>query len=495
MPYMKVVRAVSFAVALLVSGGATGFEPATGSEVYVAVLRAVIPLFRRDIDPEVGVNVEEMKVEGDWAYAQFVPIDSGGPIDWSKTKFAADHAAGRMSPWVFALLHKDAAGEWQVLEYRIGAKTADWPTWIARHHPPDALVSAAGKASAPVTTPPAVPPVPAPSSAESSPPQAIGAGAVPPASSDAEEPRRKPDAASDDEATTRSPEKIGREVTTSAEARAAKLTADGEAAYAVHDDVTALARYDEALAIHPNFTLALKNRAKVYARANDLIRAMADLDRAIEIDPRYADAFNNRGTLWVLLKDSARAKADFDKTIEIAPRTWQAHVNRARLLIAEKRWDAALADFDAAIEINPKFDWIFTERGNLQFERKHYEEAISDYGRAFAIKPRAFHLVNRAIADLALGRLAEAVYETSQAIAMDPKIPSAYYIRARARFRSKDFAAAIIDLDVAIDLKSEARFFAWRSAAYRALARPAEADRDLVEARRLDPKVKIPTTP
>ena len=148
-----------------------------------------------------------------------------------------------------------------------------------------------------------------------------------------------------------------------------------------------------------------------------------------------------------------------------------------------------------AVAIDPKVEALFVHRGNVQFERKHYEEAIADHGRAFAIAPHPSHLVNRAMAELALGRLAEAVYDTTRAIATDAKMPDAHFVRAQARFRSKDFAAAIIDLDTAIGLKTDARFFAWRSAANRALGRHQEADRDRAEARRLDPKVSVPTTP
>lgn len=489
--HRKSLGVLPLVLTLLFAEGPAAMEPAPGSGSYMSVLNAMMPSLRRDISPDVGLNVEVMQVEGDWAYAQFVPIDIDGPIDWSKTRFAADHAAGRMSPWVFALLHRDATGEWRVLEYRIGAATADWPTWIAHHHPPDVLVAAARKTPAQTIAPSAT----VPSNATSSSAIAIGSGTSPTGSSDIGDLEHLLDVAPNDGAAPPSPVKTDRDPPSSGEARAARLTTEGDAAFAAHDDVTALARFDEALALHPTFTRALVSRAKVYSRAKDPIRAMADLDRALEIDPRHARASNNRGVLWNQLKNPARAMADFDKAIELDPRMWQPHVNRGRLHVEAKRWDAALAEFDAAIEIDPKVDTIYVDRGNLQFKRRHHEEAIADYGRAFEIKPRAFHLVNRAMAELALGRLAEAVYDSTHAIAMNPKMSIAYYLRAQARFRSKDFTAAIADLDVAIDLQPDARYLAWRSAAHRALARLPEADRDLAEARRLDPKVSVPTPP
>ena len=47
--------------------------------------------------------------------------------------------------------------------------------------------------------------------------------------------------------------------------------------------------------------------------------AIADYDKAIEINPQYADAYINRGIAKYDLKDYQGAIADYDKAIEINP--------------------------------------------------------------------------------------------------------------------------------------------------------------------------------
>ena len=57
------------------------------------------------------------------------------------------------------------------------------------------------------------------------------------------------------------------------------------------------------------------------------------------------------------------------------------------------------------------------------------------------------------------------------------------------------YARALADVDVAIRLDPAARHYALRSGANRALGRRADAERDLAEARRLDPNVRVPRIP
>ena len=55
------------------------------------------------------------------------------------------------------------------------------------------------------------------------------------------------------------------------------------------------------------------NRGVVWHEKGDDDRAIADYNDAIRLDPNYALAYNNRAVAWQAKGDTARANADFDK--------------------------------------------------------------------------------------------------------------------------------------------------------------------------------------
>ena len=57
----------------------------------------------------------------------------------------------------------------------------------------------------------------------------------------------------------------------------------------------AIADYDKAIELDPNFALAYMNRGKAKAELKQYSEAIADYDKAIELDPNFALAYTNRG--------------------------------------------------------------------------------------------------------------------------------------------------------------------------------------------------------
>jgi tetratricopeptide (TPR) repeat protein len=84
-----------------------------------------------------------------------------------------------------------------------------------------------------------------------------------------------------------------------------------------HDE--AIADYDKAIALDPNFALAYSNRGLAYAKKGDVDRAIADYTKAIALDPNFADAYTNRGVACYMRGDKEQAIADFRKALEIDP--------------------------------------------------------------------------------------------------------------------------------------------------------------------------------
>ena len=61
---------------------------------------------------------------------------------------------------------------------------------------------------------------------------------------------------------------------------------------------TAVADYDKAIALDPEFAMAYNNRGLAYAGQYQFDRAIADYSKAIELDPKLAVAYDNRGLMY-----------------------------------------------------------------------------------------------------------------------------------------------------------------------------------------------------
>ena len=59
------------------------------------------------------------------------------------------------------------------------------------------------------------------------------------------------------------------------------------------------------------------NRGNVWRAKGELVRAVADYDRALKLDPNYAVAYLNRGVTLLLLGREEEAKRDFERTLQL----------------------------------------------------------------------------------------------------------------------------------------------------------------------------------
>ena len=85
------------------------------------------------------------------------------------------------------------------------------------------------------------------------------------------------------------------------------------------DDRCALADYNRAIQLNPNYALAYYNRGTLkYGNLNDPQGALADYDRAIQLNPNYADVYYNRGILkYRKLGDRAGGIADIQASAKL----------------------------------------------------------------------------------------------------------------------------------------------------------------------------------
>jgi tetratricopeptide (TPR) repeat protein len=154
------------------------------------------------------------------------------------------------------------------------------------------------------------------------------------------------------------------------------------------DPDRAIADYNRAIEINPNFADVYNNRGLAWDIKGDYDRAIADYSKAIEIDPRFSDPYNNRGIVWDIKGDYDRAIADYNKALELYPHFAGAYYNRGNVWYMKGDPDRAIADYDKALEIDPRFSVAYNNRGDAWGKKGDYAQAIADYDRALAADPR-----------------------------------------------------------------------------------------------------------
>lgn len=152
----------------------------------------------------------------------------------------------------------------------------------------------------------------------------------------------------------------------------------------------ALAEYQLALLLDPNYADALNNRGAMYREEGKVDLAIADLNRAIELEPKHRAAFFNRALTWREVGEHDRERADLDRAITVAVTDagkGDAYLERSVTREAADDSTGALEDAQRATELNPHSARAWNRLGNLQLNKQHYPEAVAGYRHALELAP------------------------------------------------------------------------------------------------------------
>jgi tetratricopeptide (TPR) repeat protein/S1-C subfamily serine protease len=246
----------------------------------------------------------------------------------------------------------------------------------------------------------------------------------------------------------------------------------------------AIADYDRAIAINPEFAEAYIGRSGTYYFLKNYPKVVADCDRAIAINPRLSDAFINRGLTHYDLMEYPKALADYNKAISINPKNALAYNNRGVIYYDLKEYLKAIADYDKAIAFNPTLVDAYINRGNSYDDLKQHIKAIADYDQAITIDPENVGAyTNRGIAYDNQKNYSKAIIDYTTAITINSEYAFAYYKRGQSFANSKEYLKAIADYTKAIAINPEyAEAYANRALAY---GNTPQAKQDLQTAAQL----------
>jgi len=149
----------------------------------------------------------------------------------------------------------------------------------------------------------------------------------------------------------------------------------------------AVASYDRALALRPDYAECHFNRAVALHELHRFDDAVAGYDRAIALKADHAEAHHNRGLALSMLGRLEAALGSHDRAVALKPGYVQAHFSRALALQQLGRLDDAVAGYDKAIALRPAYAEAHANRGAALQKLQKLEAAVAGFERALEIDP------------------------------------------------------------------------------------------------------------
>lgn len=173
---------------------------------------------------------------------------------------------------------------------------------------------------------------------------------------------------------------------------AKKYVKHGLERFARNDIVGAIADFDHALEVDPNYAEAFLNRGKARRAAGDLDGAIEDYELAVGLAPILGSnnhditgAYLNRGYIRSNRMDIEGALADFDHAIKYDPNDAEAYFKRGRAFLIVGNPKFAIADFDKSISLDDRNPLVFAERGYARQTQGQSTEAQKDFERGLKL--------------------------------------------------------------------------------------------------------------
>ena len=259
----------------------------------------------------------------------------------------------------------------------------------------------------------------------------------------------------------------------------------GDRQLAQENPKAAIAHYDTALTLNPNFASAYFNRAIAKNRHGDSEGAIADYDNVIRLNPENTKAYNNRRHVKSELGDFEGAIADCDNAIRLNPEDAAAYNHRgiekaklgeskadqAEIAAAQQHYQDAIHDWTQAIKLDSEhvpaykknrglvkryLGQLAASQGNTTTAQQYYQAAIDDYTHVLELNPEdAAAYNNRGIAKAHLGDTEGAIEDYDNAIRLDPEDAIAYRDRGRSKEALGQEEAAKADFKKAKELNPD----------------------------------------
>lgn len=213
----------------------------------------------------------------------------------------------------------------------------------------------------------------------------------------------------------------------------------------------AIAEFDHAIAMRPDFAEAFNNRGSARFASRAYGEALADLDKALSLDPRLVSALFNRGQTYNAMGRFDDAIRDFNGYIAATPDDPDAYFNRAYAYRQTGQYELAIADQTKTLRFRPRDPIVLNARcwtravADIQLKA-----ALSDCNASLRLRPGGCQtLDSRGFVLFRLKRYDRAIADNTAALEINPSAASSLYIRGLAKLRQGDRLGSVADIAAA----------------------------------------------
>ena len=225
---------------------------------------------------------------------------------------------------------------------------------------------------------------------------------------------------------------------------------------AIRDFHGAINEFDRVLQLNKKSIGAYFHRGVCFAEIRCFDQAVDDLSSADGIEGKNATICAALGNALISKSELKKASRAFKRGLKLEPRCMVARLGLARLKQSRGETAEGLKIATDLLKKNPQSAEILHFVGGLHFQEKEYQESISCFGEAIqhskSVFQKAGNYYSRGTAELEKGLVAEALADFDTALKLRPGHVGTLVWRGYAAGKSGKWAAAIADLQSAMDI-------------------------------------------
>ena len=223
----------------------------------------------------------------------------------------------------------------------------------------------------------------------------------------------------------------------------------------------ALATYEKAIDIKPDYPQAVYGKGKALFQLKKYQESLIAYDQAIQIQPNYLEAWTNRGFVLVRLKRYSEAIATVDKALQLKnddPKVWQL---KGDILTKKNQYNDAVKAYEQAINLQTDNHELWYKKGLAFQNLKQYEEAITAYKKTVELKSDhelAWYNLGNCLVNLNRYEFALQAYD--QTVQYNPNNSAAWLSRSNILMTLRRYPEAIDSFSQVIEINPQ-QYQAW----------------------------------
>ncbi|HKD86758.1 MAG TPA: tetratricopeptide repeat protein [Terriglobales bacterium] len=191
----------------------------------------------------------------------------------------------------------------------------------------------------------------------------------------------------------------------------------------------ALAEFDQAVKIDPNYALGYAALGDAYAvgfqqylRGNEWIdKALHYCQKSLSLNPDLVEGHICLGNVYNTIDKNDKAVEEFQRAVQTEPGNENAVRGLADAYTNAGNFAGAEAAYKQAVALRPNYWRVYSWLGNFYFGQNRYDDAAQAFVKATQLAPNSYlGFSNLAAMYLALGRYPEAIEALNQSNALHP---------------------------------------------------------------------------